>query len=522
MFKTNNLLLFFSLFGILFLSLYGSSFVHSQTIYGISNWQQTASYPANVVPLSCVAYSSYVYCVGNTVYYAPLSPSGIGSWTQTTSFPANFSIPYGSNINCVTNSSYIYCLSSVINISASTILKVSSISSTSNPPVPIIKTDTTAYYASLSTSGISSWIQTTSYPNNSFSTNCVVESKNIFCTNSQDINEVMGTSYYAPINSSGIGQWQKTISYPSPARESSCAGLPGFIYCIGGSNGFPINNTYYAPINSSGIGQWIQSADYPLDIFGNSCVIISGITYCIGGTEFTINFGSGTTTTPQIKFGPTNSVYFSSSSSSGILGWYNTTHNYPLNITTPQCVTNSSYIYCIGGTEISSSGNFLSINKSYYAPTSTNFPSTTTSTTTTSTITIYTITSSPTYSTVTTTTAYPSTLLPTIASTIVPVYINGTTSIPVYIAGTSSSIPVYIAGTTSIPVYLNGTTSIPVYIAGTSTIFPKNNLNNSTTNTISTGHNKGNYLWLIIIVVIIIAGLLLWLLIKKLRSKGKK
>ena len=500
MFKLYSLLLFLLLFGILFFSLSGSSVVHSQTIYGIGNWIQTTSYPANIISQSCVSHSSYVYCVGglgkitplptNKTYYATLSSSGIGNWQQTTNYPLISNSLYG-QIKCVTNSSYIYCLTAMIKFPNPSILSLSS-------PIQI-KVIANTYYAQLSSTGIGNWIQTTSYPNDSFSLNCVTAYGNIFCTNDQNFTGGVNSSYYAPMTSSGIGQWTQTTRYPIGISKSSCTESQGFMFCVGGSNGFPINNTYYAPLNSSGIGQWMQSVDYPINISKNSCVTTSGITYCVGGNEFAISFNS-TSPTPQIKFGPTNSVYFSISSSAGVLGWYSTPNNYPLNVTAPQCVTNSSYIYCISGTGMTSSGNFVYTNASYYAPLSTNFPSTTTSTTTTSTITIYTTTGPTTYTSLTTTTAYPSTLLPTIVST--------------------TSIPVFINGTSSIPVFINGTSSIPqtnpLQNNSNST-----NSNKSATNTISTNQTKGGYLWLIIIVVILIAGLLIWLLIKKLRNKGK-
>lgn len=94
---------------------------------GIGAWASTTSYPTAIYNQSCAVQSGYVYCVGgysssgftNAVYYASLLPSGgVGPWVSTTAYPGKNE--YGS---CVALSSYIYCVAgydgSALNLSYS-------------------------------------------------------------------------------------------------------------------------------------------------------------------------------------------------------------------------------------------------------------------------------------------------------------------------------------------------------------------------------------------------------------------
>ncbi len=80
---------------------------------GLGSWKETTSYPNKISVQSCAISSAYIYCVGGftgteyseAVYYAPLSPSGAGSWTQTASYPVAILNP-----SCTISSGYIYCV----------------------------------------------------------------------------------------------------------------------------------------------------------------------------------------------------------------------------------------------------------------------------------------------------------------------------------------------------------------------------------------------------------------------------
>ena len=70
------------------------------------------------------------------------------------------------------------------------------------------------------------------------------------------------SDWYAQLSSSGIGTWKQTTSYPLGAAFPACAASATDIYCVGGfdASGNGLNSVYYAPLSSSGIGQWTSTA----------------------------------------------------------------------------------------------------------------------------------------------------------------------------------------------------------------------------------------------------------------------
>ncbi len=266
----------------------------------------------------------------------------------------------------------------------------------------------------------------------------------------QTYNGLINSSYYATLSSSGIGVWQQTSSYPIIVEGESCTAFQGFVYCVGGStNGFfaTNNSTYYNTLNPYGLGQWVPSADYPTNTSGNSCVTTSSITYCLGNGA--------------------NSIYFGFSSSAGILGWFNSTYNYPINVTSPYCVTNSSHIYCIGGIGGKKQGSMLggiNLNTSYYSQIFTGFPNSTISTSTTSTSSIY---------------------------------------------------PLLNFSTTISNIIINSTT---ISSAGNATVPPNDNSNSTSAPLIKKTGSRG-FLIVVILIVIVVVGILVWILIKKMKNR---
>ena len=233
-------------------------------------WANSTSYPIGLWTQSCVESGGYIYCVGglsgsNTVtdsvddvYYGPISPSGVGSWTSTTSYPTAIR-----TASCVSASSTIYCIGGYTN-------------STLSDDV---------YYASLSPSGVSSWTNTTSYPFPVWSTSCVASSAGIYCVGGGTVTSSVSSSpsvYFAPFSSSGIGSWVATSSYPLAVKQQSCAASSSEIYCVGG---YDATAVYYAPLSSSGVGTWTQTTGYPFTVGANlaSCVIVGNAIYCVGG-----------------------------------------------------------------------------------------------------------------------------------------------------------------------------------------------------------------------------------------------
>lgn len=237
----------------------------------ITNWNFTNSYTENIDSDACVQDYSNVYCVGginwatsgggilNSTIYAPLTKNGIGTWTDTTQYPSNV---YGES--CVESGNYIYCTGGVNN----TAQNIES-----------------SYYAKLSTGGIGSWIKTSSYPFPVSEGSCTASNGYIYCVGGgstiRPYYPMSSYTYYATLTSSGIGQWKQTTSYPTPIQDQSCNSDGNYIYCNAGINTNSAENaSYYAPVSASGIGTWAASGAYPIPAIYNSCVISHGYMYC--------------------------------------------------------------------------------------------------------------------------------------------------------------------------------------------------------------------------------------------------
>ncbi len=328
-----------------------ASAAHISAGVGVKGWVGTGSYPGgtvagypNYLP-SCVTSSGYVYCLGgvnlagydtNSTYYAPISSSGIGTWTESTNYPIGVA-----GQSCVTSSSDIYCVGGV----NSTYDRINS-----------------TYYAPISSSGIGTWNQSTSYPIGIVYQSCVTSFSDIYCVGGQSSTyHGVNSTYYAPISSSGIGTWASTGSYISTGIwAESCLSTSSEVYCVGGvgNAGFSAtvsatNSTFYASLSASGVGTWAQGTDYPTYIAGESCVTSSGYIYCVGGANNSSVLG----------YEDLNSTYYAPVSSSGIGTWTQST-SYPTPIAFQSCIASSSDIYCVGGVN----STYYYINSTYYAP----------------------------------------------------------------------------------------------------------------------------------------------------------
>ncbi len=116
--------------------------------------------------------------------------------------------------------------------------------------------------------------------------------------------------------------------------------------------------TFYLQYNTANsTGPWTSTASYPLEtggnagVLGQSCVASSSTVYCIGGQDVT---GS-----------PHDSVYFAPISSTGIGNWTLDQYSYPQSIMFASCLTSSGYVYCVGGTYMSSGNDTAA---TYFAP----------------------------------------------------------------------------------------------------------------------------------------------------------
>jgi N-acetylneuraminic acid mutarotase len=224
---------------------------------GIGNWtSQLHQYPTDLMFGSCVSSSGYVYCVGGTTtaadndtsktYFAPITSGAIGNWTATSPYP----VPADS-ASCVPSSGYIFCVGGENETTGS--------SASANY-------SSSVWYASLSSSGIGIWAQTTSYPGDSFFPACSALGGYVYCVGGQDSSQdVLSTAYYASVSPNGLGTWTQTTSYPIQVTAQSCTTASTLMYCVGGiiTGGTTTSNVYYAGLTPSGIGSWQQAVSYP-------------------------------------------------------------------------------------------------------------------------------------------------------------------------------------------------------------------------------------------------------------------
>jgi hypothetical protein len=266
-------------------AVYASSAISSSS-GNITSWTSDLNqYPQTVYGQSCVASSGYVYCVGGThddagddikaSYYAPLSGNGVvGTWNVTTPFPI-----YVDSQSCVASSGFIYCVGGVGEAEGT--------NSTSYP-------NSHVYYAPLSSLGIGSWINSTSsYPADIHLPSCFAADSFLYCVGGADgSGNAVSTDYYASISSSGVGAWTQTTAYPIVASGQACAISLGYVYCVGGvGSSSYINTVYYATVSSGGIGTWTKAGNYAQSVF-TDCVISSGYMYCVGGADSSQVYGT--------------------------------------------------------------------------------------------------------------------------------------------------------------------------------------------------------------------------------------
>jgi len=248
----------------------------------ITSWVASANhYPQDINGQSCADHSGYIYCVGGSYddagddvassYYATLSANGaIGQWMPTTPFP----IPVDTQ-SCVASSSFIYCIGGA-----------NETDGTNADAVP----SNSVWFAPISSAGIGNWSQTTMYPANDYFPSCFAYGGYVYCIGGADSDgNSLTTSYFSPLTASGVGPWTQTVAYPVAATGQACAISAGVIYCVGGetaggSSPSYTNAAYYAQASSGGIGAWKQSPSYPNSV-GTTCAISSNYLYCVGGFD---------------------------------------------------------------------------------------------------------------------------------------------------------------------------------------------------------------------------------------------
>ncbi|MCI4345087.1 MAG: hypothetical protein L3J87_05635, partial [Thermoplasmata archaeon] len=208
---------------------------------------------------------------------------------------------------------------------------------------------------------------------------CVANGTFVYCVGGQNFQTGTDLSdvFFANVSAAGVsGPWSETTDYAAASGITgssgvgvefpSCVSYQGYVYCVGGAHsGSPsiVSQVFFAPLSAQGVGAWVETTDYGaasgssgsggFAAFDLSCAPANGYAYCVGG-------GS-------------SKVFFAPLSSSGVGAWTETTDFAATSgtsgsggesVTATSCVTNTTYLYCIGG----SAGGATS--KVFFAPVS--------------------------------------------------------------------------------------------------------------------------------------------------------
>jgi hypothetical protein len=261
----------------------------------------------------------------NLTYYAPLSSEGLGAWRRTTDYPTGIQ-----DESCIANSSYIYCVGGYVG-------------------APNGSSSADVYYASLSSSGIGKWSQTTPFPYPISDPRCVTSAGYLYCID-RTINgtgsncggvylqcpSLTDATYFTPLSSAGVGAWVQADG--PPTLTAGCSAIGGYVYCYGGGNCSPLpfgdcySPSYYAPLSSSGIGTWKNTSEIPT-----------------AGWAVYVTAGS-------YIYYMSVPIFFAQASDDGIGTWQTTT-NYPNSLNPASCSSEGSLLYCLSA----------QANSSYYA-----------------------------------------------------------------------------------------------------------------------------------------------------------
>src|SRR5256712_6475037 len=149
-----------------------------------------------------------------------------------------------------------------------------------------------------------------------------------------------------PVSAQPLNSWSSTTSYPTGIASQSCATNSGFIYCVGGT-------TFPTGITDAVYFAPITSSGVGPWASTTSYPVLVAEQSCVTDSGFIYCVGGGT-----------NAVFFATISSSGV-GTWNPTTSYPISIFEQSCVTNSGSIYCVGG--LTTSSPFIT-NAVFFAP----------------------------------------------------------------------------------------------------------------------------------------------------------
>ena len=205
----------------------------------VGTWTTEANaLPAPSLDATAVAYNGYVYVMGgfdgtsdvNTVYSAPLNANGsVGTWTTE----ANALPVYPEGATAITYNGYIYIMGG--NYSAGV--------------------HSTVYSAPLNANGsVGTWTtEANALPTGLWNASAVVSSGHVYVMGGNNGTNAVSTVYSAPLNANGsVGTWTtEANALPASFNAANSVANNGFIYVIGGTDGYSFYSTVYSALIAS-------------------------------------------------------------------------------------------------------------------------------------------------------------------------------------------------------------------------------------------------------------------------------
>ncbi len=250
---------------------------------------------------SCVQYAGYIYCVGGAtnsgelskVFYAQLSLSGgVGPWTETTDYGASSGdsgtggTP-GFQYSCVAYSGYIYCVG---NSSGTSKVFYAALSSSGVGPW----TETTDYGASSGDTG-SGGVAIGA-------TACTQTGEKIICVGGTVSYVPVSDVFVATLSADGVGPWTETTDYGAASGSTGAGGVPiygtacavypnnstvGTVICAGGDTTGSVSTDGVHFAEDPFPLTWITGGAFPIATYWLVCVVfygsLSSYFICAGG-----------------------------------------------------------------------------------------------------------------------------------------------------------------------------------------------------------------------------------------------
>ena len=217
--------------------------VYAASAGSVGTWTTEANaLPAPVSGASSVFYNGHVYIMGgnnystnvdtflNTVYSAPLNANGsVGTWTTE----ANALPVYPEGATAITYNGYIYIMGG--NYSAGV--------------------HSTVYSAPLNANGsVGTWTtEANALPTGLWNASAVVSSGHVYVMGGNNGTNAVSTVYSAPLNANGsVGTWTtEANALPASFNAANSVANNGFIYVIGGTDGYSFYSTVYSALIAS-------------------------------------------------------------------------------------------------------------------------------------------------------------------------------------------------------------------------------------------------------------------------------